>query len=1101
MRPVPILLFLWLFVCVSALAAPPVITPVNSGASVTVTVPPGHRIAWIKEGSPEKSGVADDSDGDGVINIVPGTNNIGVWVVADVETGEWAYWYQFALTFQPIGAGKILEDAAGNYTQVALWSNQRSGGGVWVRPGVGAWGGGSGGWPIASFTTQGDTVTIADVAALVPLGSSPPRPAGFIHGDVLLMVGGAAQSGVVDAALDAAPSPGTVLLNTFGTISHPSEGATTKLDVVRLDGTAGTVTVDYAIDAPAGLEAGIDYPVLDSPTLTFNPGETVKQLSLTFPDDSVYSAFDRTMMVSLREPTGGATVGARSTQTLLLQENDPPPTLVFGAFPASVSEGDAPWTLDVPWSVDGAFRGSFDVTFSAGSSYPPATVTPGDTQRGSPVAIAADDVPSPTRTLTLRLAAPFASASATLSIVDDDPPAWTTKDLVLYERRFFAESFQFTLAQAPAEVASATFHTTDGTATAGQDYTAASGSVSFWSASASVPMHLQDDSVNEGNETFYIDVTATSGPIQPPPRTRYIVTIVDDDVPPPPLSMSAEPVVEGTGGTTPAPIVVRLASPAATNVVLDLRAAAGGTINSGDFTMPPSEIEFLLGEIEKSASISVRGDYAVEEDETFTFEAVSRATGAVVATTSLTILNDDRQSFISVADVTVDESLSEAAFLVTFSQPPGSGGSFQYATANGTATAGSDYTAASGTVTFGPDDTQKEVRVPLREDASVEADETFTLKLSGLSAQTGVYLHKDVATATIRDNDTANTPIITLSAASPIEGDSGSKTVPLFVRLAAAVPTAVEVAVFTQEGTAGTGTDYVPLSANLTFQPGETEKQLSIVILGDTIGELDESFTIAASHDGAIAATLVITIHDDDTIYYVAVSDTGVVEGTGGSSTATFRVMFLPPPPNGGTVRYETEHDTANAADYRPASGTLSFAAGETGLPISVEVFGDATGEKDERFRMRLSAPTGGVHLFDATGVATIYDDDGPIVRPTLSIEDAAVTETNAPAAAQFTLRLSKASETSVSVRYDTDDGSAQAGADYETRSGTVTFAPGQLTKTIAIPIAGDTVHEETETFTVLLSNGNGAVIPDLEATCTITDDDPARTRRRATRH
>ncbi|HET8775603.1 MAG TPA: Calx-beta domain-containing protein, partial [Thermoanaerobaculia bacterium] len=109
--------------------------------------------------------------------------------------------------------------------------------------------------------------------------------------------------------------------------------------------------------------------------------------------------------------------------------------------------------------------------------------------------------------------------------------------------------------------------------------------------------------------------------------------------------------------------------------------------------------------------------------------------------------------------------------------------------------------------------------------------------------------------------------------------------------------------------------------------------------------------------------------------------------------------------------------------------------------------------------------------------------------------------ETNAPGEAWFTLRLSKASETSVSVQYQTEDGSARAGADYETRSGTVTFPPGQLTRTIAIPIAGDTQHEETETFTLVLSKGNGAVIPDLDATCTISDDDPARTRRRSARH
>src|SRR5215212_6969997 len=70
-----------------------------------------------------------------------------------------------------------------------------------------------------------------------------------------------------------------------------------------------------------------------------------------------------------------------------------------------------------------------------------------------------------------------------------------------------------------------------------------------------------------------------------------------------------------------------------------------------------------------------------------------------------------------------------------------------------------------------------------------------------------------------------------------------------------------------------------------------------------------------------------------------------------------------------------------------------------------------------------------------------------------------------------------------------------------EHRAGVVTFAPGETAKTIVVPIAGDAVHEETETFTVWLSNGDGLTIPDASAVCTIADDDPERTKRRTSRH
>src|SRR5690606_35996465 len=91
---------------------------------------------------------------------------------------------------------------------------------------------------------------------------------------------------------------------------------------------------------------------------------------------------------------------------------------------------------------------------------------------------------------------------------------------------------------------------------------------------------------------------------------------------------------------------------------------------------------------------------------------------------------------------------------------------------------------------------------------------------------------------------------------------------------------------------------------------------------------------------------------------------------------------------------------------------------------------------------------------------------------------------------ATFTVTLSAASGRSVSVNYATSNGTATAGSDYTATSGTLTFTPGQTTKTITVPIANDTQPESSETFTVTLSGASNATIADATGIGTITDND-----------
>ena len=117
-----------------------------------------------------------------------------------------------------------------------------------------------------------------------------------------------------------------------------------------------------------------------------------------------------------------------------------------------------------------------------------------------------------------------------------------------------------------------------------------------------------------------------------------------------------------------------------------------------------------------------------------------------------------------------------------------------------------------------------------------------------------------------------------------------------------------------------------------------------------------------------------------------------------------------------------------------------------------------------------------------------IIDDDRPGgTAPDLEIQDAEVTEGGIAA---FTVTLSSSSEVPVTVSYETIDGTATAGADYTTTSGTLSFTPGQTTKRVEVPTLEDDEAEETETFTVQLSAPSGATVADGTGTGTIIDDD-----------
>jgi len=226
----------------------------------------------------------------------------------------------------------------------------------------------------------------------------------------------------------------------------------------------------------------------------------------------------------------------------------------------------------------------------------------------------------------------------------------------------------------------------------------------------------------------------------------------------------------------------------------------------------------------------------------------------------------------------------------------------------------------------------------------------------------------------------------------------------------------------------------------------------------------------------------------------IAISGGSVVEGNTGVTQLAFTVTLSAVAASTVSVNYATANGTAMAGgDYLASSGTLSFLPGETVKTVLVDVLGDTAYETNEAFSVVLSAASANARITTASATGIIANDDSqppPAATPTLAISSVAALE-NAGTFV-FTVTLSTASSSRVTVRFGTINGTAKAGrtGDFTSASGTLTFNPGETSKTIAVAVRNDTLVEADETFFIDLSRASGATIAVSRGTGTIRNDD-----------
>ncbi|MAT99985.1 MAG: hypothetical protein CL608_22825 [Anaerolineaceae bacterium] len=344
-----------------------------------------------------------------------------------------------------------------------------------------------------------------------------------------------------------------------------------------------------------------------------------------------------------------------------------------------------------------------------------------------------------------------------------------------------------------------------------------------------------------------------------------------------------------------------------------------------------------------------------------------------------------------------------------------------------------------------------------------------------------------------------------ISDASLTEGDAGSAQMSFTVTRSFVTDTTytVDYETVVVPDSAEEGVDYTAVpTATLTFLPNDMTQTINIEILGDTLDEDDETFTVQLSNQSpeiSIGDAIGIgTILDNDAPPSLTINDMTFAEADGDSVTAVLTATLSAPSGKTIEVDYATMDVSAEAGeDYTNIdTTTLIFDPGEIEKPIEITINDDALDEIDETFTVELSNANN-VTLSDSSGQVTITDDDD---EPELSIANAEVNEGDdgTTTSMDFVVTLSAPSGKTITVNYMTNgtSGSATVGSDYEIAIGTLTFNPDETEKIISVTINGDDVDEVDETFQVDLSNEVNVTIQPSErqAMGTINDDDPLPT-------
>ena len=643
--------------------------------------------------------------------------------------------------------------------------------------------------------------------------------------------------------------------------------------------------------------------------------------------------------------------------------------------------------------------------------------------------------------------------------------------------------------------------TVDGTAMAGEDYTALDNMnvvLSTGDTSAIVNVSITNDNLIEFDETFEVVLSAPDGGLPSwveldPIQSRVPVKIESEDTATVVFDEASYMVnedastVDVTFGFEDG---VMLGDNLEVTVNYGVSVQDAGTATAGEDYELATRDSIVLTAMNRRATVSIPilDDDLYEGDETFAIALLGSSHPDLEASgkTQVTIKDNDSVTvdFIGPDSYTVNEGDGPVA--VTFGITAGT------LAANATVTVSytipfsgntadvDDYTAGGDTVILSADMPEVTIEIPIIDDSKPEGDEQFVIIVNFGGAPA-----PSVRTITIKDDDPPGIIGLSYSNNNPTgEVDENDGTIRLdFGADPALAGSNVTLNYVIEPGSATAGADYTDGSGTLDL----TDFFLDISIRDDSVPESVERFVVRLSlAEGSelppgysLGPDLEVTIIDDDGVTLIGFTQAAYEVTETLNAAVGFEVAALGAAlTEEVTLEYKIEDGTAKAGqDISIASrtGTITLSSSDSSESISAFIQQDIVAEYDETFVIRLSIPDGtslpaNTELYRDTTEVTIVSEDSAAI----GFQETTVRQ-NEGADAMVTIAVltgSLGDNTEVTVGYSITDDTTVSGQDYTVAiNGTRTFSGSQLVHTIVIPLTDDDRYEGStdERFVVTL--------------------------------
>ncbi len=920
---------------------------------------------------------------------------------------------------------------------------------------------------------------------------------------------------------------------------------------VQRSGGSGEATVTWTISGSAVPAGAHVLPNLVTGTLTFGANATSVPIPLAlFRQGDTLADGSRTVQLTLSnpQPAGAATLGAKSTATLTITDNDSGGTLQFSPTALTVSEAADPVALTVTRNqkaagvkVDWAIVAQ-GTTAVHGTDYDGPTS--GQLQFAAdvlsqtiPIHLLNPPGAQGSRTLRVQLSNVQGGATlgsqkiATLTITDDEvglqfsQASYTASEgsssitiPVVRTGPGGAVSVGFT-AGSPGSGVAATASASATTCTTGADYLPVAGTLNFGAGDMTKTFTVQlckDGVVDPAPKVVGLVLSSP----QPAgahlgPRSAVDLTINNVDAGGVlKWSSSTYSVNESAGKVL---LTASRSGGSAGNVTVDYVIAGGSATAGTDFTGPnggplTGTLTFAAGVMSQALEIPIVKQDGIEPNEKFTVTLQNQHGGATVGSpgvATVTIVDSDRTGTVQFgqATATAQEFAQSVSLNVTRTGSTSGAAQVNYQITGATALVVPADLA--GTVHFDPGQGTKSLVIHLQQESSLNGNSALTVTLKApLTGGLALGTPNPATVTLIDDEGTVQFGAATFTAS---EGN-GSATITLTRTGGTAKAATVTFATggvgdsatpAATPGSCSLGADYRPISnGSLTFNPGQTSRTFSVQLCGDVVVETPNpetltlrllSVTPPATLGAQSTAVLQIQENDGGGTLRFSSSAYSLTEGTG---TATLTVLRTGGSAGGVSVPWHLGGSAVAGTDYvTPPSVPIPFGSGQTSASLQIQILNDSLVDGTKTLVVTLDLPSGGATLGTPSAATLSINDNEPSVR--FSSATYNVNESGTGVGVTVVRGGSTGTTVTLNVK-TTGTGNAEGGAgpcgpgiDFTTATLPVTFNPGDTSKTVTIPLCPDTVVDGLETVGLVLDNVAGATLgtPNI-ATIQIAEND-----------